>query len=210
MTYNWNWKAFEGSELCLKWVRKDLANLEEALRLTTGRKIAVQAGGNLGIFAKRLAADFETVYTFEPDPNLFPKMVRNAPEANIVRFQAALGKERTYISTRYAHRDGSKAKHEGVTHVVENGAIPTMTIDELNLPACDLIYLDVEGYELFAVQGAFDTIEKYRPVVVLEINRCLEAMGFDREMMLTIMRIRGYELAHTARSDHIFVPRWSR
>lgn len=207
MSYNWDWSKFEGSELCLKWSRVDLGNLEEALARTSRRRVAVQAGGNLGIFPKRLAADFEAVYTFEPDSSLFAKMVRNAPEPNIVKFQAALSDKRAYVSTLCQRRDGRPARHEGVTHVVDQGIIPTMTIDELQLPACDLIYLDVEGYELNALNGAWGTIRRYKPVVVIEINSCIEVMGISRELMLTVMRTAQYDLTRTVRSDHIFLPR---
>jgi len=41
-------------------------------------------------------------------------------------------------------------------------------IDELNLPSCGLIQLDIEGYEYFALLGAQNTIEKYHPVIIVE------------------------------------------
>jgi hypothetical protein len=41
-------------------------------------------------------------------------------------------------------------------------------IDDLNLPSCDLIHLDVEGYEAAALQGAIETIKKFKPVVIIE------------------------------------------
>jgi hypothetical protein len=41
-------------------------------------------------------------------------------------------------------------------------------IDDLNLECCDLIHLDIEGYELHALMGARNTIEKHQPLIVLE------------------------------------------
>ena len=46
--------------------------------------------------------------------------------------------------------------------------MPTVIIDELDLPSCGLIQLDVEGYEYFALLGARRTIEKYHPVIMVE------------------------------------------
>ena len=45
---------------------------------------------------------------------------------------------------------------------------PEFTIDQLNLPACDFIQLDVEGYEINVLHGAAKTIEKYKPGISCE------------------------------------------
>ena len=56
----------------------------------------------------------------------------------------------------------------GAYFVNGNGNIPTLLIDDLNLTECDLIMLDVEGYELHALNGAIETIKKYGPVICVE------------------------------------------
>jgi len=43
-----------------------------------------------------------------------------------------------------------------------------LKIDDLNLSICDLIHLDIEGFEKFAILGAIDTIVKCKPVIVIE------------------------------------------
>lgn len=58
---NWDWKSMIGSAACIKWCFRDLRNLDAALELFTGREVAIQAGGNIGIFAKRLAEEFKVV-----------------------------------------------------------------------------------------------------------------------------------------------------
>ena len=45
-----------------------------------------------------------------------------------------------------------------------------MTIDSLNLNP-DLIQLDVEGFEENALKGAFDTIMRSRPIIIIEQKR---------------------------------------
>ncbi len=63
--------------------------------------------------------------------------------------------------------------------------VPLLTIDALDLPACDLIKIDVECMELDVVFGAAATIERHRPVVYLEVSRkapallmSLDALGY--------------------------------
>jgi len=43
-----------------------------------------------------------------------------------------------------------------------------MTLDELNLPRVDFIKIDIEGMEMEALGGARETIQKYRPILLIE------------------------------------------
>jgi FkbM family methyltransferase len=45
-----------------------------------------------------------------------------------------------------------------------------ITIDSLNLSACDFIKIDIEGFEYFAILGAINTIIKYHPIIFYENN----------------------------------------
>jgi FkbM family methyltransferase len=205
---DWDWSKFEGTEPALKYARRDLEIVDAVLKLTPGREAVVQAGGNLGIFPKYLSRFFVSVYTFEPDPDRFKKMTGNAPEQNIIRFQAALGFERTLVSTRRVRRDGSsKIAHEGITHVVAGGFVPTVRVDDLSLPVCDLLYLDLEGFELFALRGARDTLAQCRPTVVVEIGKHSKHYGVQPAEVETFLRVAGYDAVMKAQSDVVFVPK---
>jgi FkbM family methyltransferase len=45
-----------------------------------------------------------------------------------------------------------------------------ITIDSLGLDGCDLIKIDVEGFEYAVILGALKTIIKYKPVIYYEKN----------------------------------------
>lgn len=208
MPVTWNWSAFMGSERCLKWARRDLGTLETALNYVPGRTACVQAGGNLGIFPKYLAKHFETVYTFEPDTELFAALMFNAREKNIVKLQAALGFVREPVRMECTRRDDSGREiHEGLTHVAGPGVIPCLQIDDLGLRVCDLIYLDVEGWEFKALLGAGETIKRCRPVIGVEINRNIAYAGDTADELRSLIVSHGYVLKLTSHSDEIYAPR---
>jgi FkbM family methyltransferase len=46
--------------------------------------------------------------------------------------------------------------------------VPAVRIDDMNLSALDLLQLDVEGAEAFALRGAEQSLKKFRPVVSVE------------------------------------------
>jgi FkbM family methyltransferase len=87
----------------------------------------------------------------------------------------------------------------GMYHVVENteGNIPCITLDSLNLHACDFIQLDVEGFEAHVIYGARQTIEKFKPVIALE------TMTMQITDYLTSI---GYQLNKKSKHDKIWIP----
>ena len=79
----------------------------------------------------------------------------------------------------------------------EQFEIPMITIDSLNLNGCDLIALDVEGYEQGVLQGSINTIRKYKPVIIAERFNGREQQQFMKEM--------GYDYADQSFLDSIYI-----
>jgi len=132
--------------------------------LTTTKNVIVQAGGNAGYYPKLYSQWFSHVYTFEPDPLNFYCLSLNCNTPNVHKFQTCLGSKNECVGVF----NTTISLGHGGTHVSGTGYIPTLMIDQLNLPDCNLIHLDVEGYEENVLHGAEQTIKKYRPVIVIE------------------------------------------
>lgn len=204
----WDWKRFKGSATALRYARRDLSTLKRAVSLAVGRSVCVQAGGNLGVFPKWLAAHFDLVHTFEPSVTVFPLLCHNAPERNIRRHLAALGSEAGSVGTSQTRR-GTKVgryAHEGITHVVDGNTAPRVRLDDLNLPACSLIVLDLEGYEGFALRGAARTIQEHRPVLMVEVNGNCRHYGWSSDEVRALITGQGYRMVFRDHADEVFVP----
>lgn len=157
-----------------RYLRESLGDIDIAARHCRGRSVAVQAGGNCGLWPRRLGELFEAVYTFEPDPMNFVALAMNTSDAaNVVRFQAALGNGPAFIDMNRA------VKNCGAFYVGGAGILPTMRVDDLGLGGCDLLYLDIEGSELAALHGAADTIAKFKPVIGFEDKGLCERFGVE-------------------------------
>lgn len=206
--HTFDWDKFKGGREALKWNMRDLQSIDQVLPLVPGRKACVQAGGNLGIFAKYLARFFQTVFTFEPDPGLFRRLNMNVAEANVVRIQAALGEAPGLIGMECRRRNPKPGAitHEGLTHVAGDGVIPRMRLDDFSFPTVDLLYLDLEGYELYALRGAAETIARCRPVIAVEINQNIEFYGFAKDDVRALLRAYDYRAVVRVQSDEFFVP----
>lgn len=144
------------------------------------KKVVVQAGGCCGLYPRLLAEHFEMVYTFEPDKLNFYCLINNCQKDNIIAINGALGSQHSMV-TMSALDTGNVGMHRVMQ--TSKSIIPVFTVDDLALNQCDLIWLDVEGYEYNVIQGAIHTIEKFKPVIILEtysnsIARKLNQFGY--------------------------------
>ena len=150
----------------------------------------VQAGGACGMYPFLLSSMFQVVYTFEPSAQSFYCMVHNTPRANVVRFNAAVGHAHEMVRVNLS--DESNVGMNTVT-ADQQGIVPTLMIDDLELPSCDLIMLDTEGYEYNAILGAQQTISKFKPIVAMELGQT--------EAIKQFMDTMGYGIIATAHAD---------
>jgi FkbM family methyltransferase len=174
-----------------------LAQLDiEVFPLVKQKFVAIQAGGAMGMWAKRMSQVFDVVYTFEPTPQSFHCLNFNCPEENIIAFNAAIGDKAGMINMQFPeHKKRSKTGKDnyGGFRCFPGGIVPTMRIDDLELPGCDLLFLDLEGYELFALKGAIKTIQKHKPVIVMEDKGCSKAFGYEKRMVEKYLWNHGYK-----------------
>jgi FkbM family methyltransferase len=123
----------------------------------------VDAGAHIGIFSIFAAINHPgaTIYAFEPAPSTFGALKENVERyPNIKAFNCALG-ERNGEASLILTGD-----HEG-NHLGENGIpVGVKTIDSLDMEV-DFIKMDTEGYEANILEGARETIKKWKPVIVM-------------------------------------------
>lgn len=185
-------------DVCRPAAIAQLPDMLKAVSYCENKRIAVQAGGNCGVWPRELAKHFGYVYTFEPDADNFYCLCHNATAPNIFKFQAALGSEHKTISMNLSKNIGAHHMNEGA------GSYPVLRIDDLNLPACDFIELDIEGYEYFALKGAEETIKKYRPVIQIEHKLHAGRYGKNPNEVLEYLEDLGYKIIRRLNSDLIW------
>jgi hypothetical protein len=72
-------------------------------------------------------------------------------------------------------------------------------IDDLDLSSCDFIMLDTEGYEYNVLLGAMQTIEKFQPLISLELGQT--------DAINQLMESLGYHIIATAHADTYWAPK---
>lgn len=125
--------------------------------------VVIDGGANQGMYSAafcELVGDEGCVYSFEPNELPFVCLCINAPQAK--KYKMALGEKDGFC-------DMSASKNYGSCHLQAGEAIPIRPLDFLKLDRCDLIKLDLEGHELFTLKGAIQTIQQFKPTLVLEV-----------------------------------------
>lgn len=190
----WWWPVADKE--CYQAVLGTVQDMGNALGLVKNRSLCFQAGGNCGVWASQLADYFTEVWTVEADWENYLCLVRNVPR-NVRTTFGALGA-----------RPGTTGLHKfernaGAHYVEGTGRIPVLTIDEFNLPACDLLILDIEGSEPMALEGAKKTIEQLKPIIMVEDKGLSEMYGYPQDWSGSFP---GYRVVSRVHRDVILAP----
>jgi len=187
-----------------------------AQHVPAGRRVAIQAGGHVGLWALQLAHLFENVYTFEPDADNFRCLVLNASLWNIYPYRAMLGNVPGPKMFLIGPESGRGQTGLSVVHTDPQLAVatevcfdvPTLLIDNLGLYRCDLICLDIEGYETPALLGAEATIKKFSPIIMTERTGKVSAdeNNYNHETTHRLLMYWGYRQVDQIDKDVI----WAR
>lgn len=147
----------------------------------------IDVGANIGNHALYLAANFDRVICFEPNPPIVARLRENialSGACNIVVHAVGLGEENTALP--FHHNDAGNAG--GGTFLDASfpvsGTLSIRVGDEV-LGDCGpvaLVKIDVEGFETFVFRGLRQTIAKYRPLVIFEHDGRRPRLGDWRQI----------------------------
>jgi FkbM family methyltransferase len=165
-----------------KTFEADMIRLFDAL--TQNNHYVFDIGANIGCTALFFGEKSKQVYCFEPSPTTFKfleKNVNNAGLKNATCVNVGLGKSEVESELTFApnNRSGGFVSNQiqaSAGHVVEKiSIVKGDDFIRLNqIPQIDFIKIDVEGFEKDVIEGMRTSIEKFRPVVALELNHwCL-------------------------------------
>jgi FkbM family methyltransferase len=152
------------------------------------RGTVLDVGANIGTHTHFYLSHADYVHAFEPSPEAFECLAHNCPGA--ILHNVAVGSAPGHVSMGVAEHGNYGANY---TVPSSSPAIPVITIDSLNLPACDFIKIDVEGDEIEVLLGATATITKYRPVLCIECNEhTLIRKGLTGNDLVAHLNLLGY------------------
>lgn len=138
--------------------------------------IVVEAGANIGgltVALGEIVGSNGLVYAYEPQPLYFEHLEKNTrTRINVTPVWAALGAVDSEISIREVEEQ--KVHAPGWKPAGSEFGVHLRRVDNLGLPACALIKVDVDGPEHDILIGAEETIDRCRPLIYVEYDKPAE------------------------------------
>jgi FkbM family methyltransferase len=192
--------------------------LETRILQTLARtsKVIIDIGANVGYYTVLLAKSQPVdgyLHAFEPFPASYDVTTRSVLKNNLTNkvtvSQTGLsdnaGKSVIYIpATSGTSAASMKVLHPEETNLEFEIVLETLDsyIQKNNLTNVDLIKIDVEGAELFAIRGGWETIRANRPIVFAELLRKWSAgFGYHPNEVIDMFKQESYQCFEV--SEHL-------
>lgn len=192
---------------------------EAARSYVRARRVAVDVGAHVGLWSWMMAQDFARVIAFEPMAEhraCFEKNVA-AMETHVTLNDCALGAKPGKV--RLARRTPNSSGDTGVEPMTranletqrEEDLVALRTLDEFALPVLDFLKIDCEGYELFVLQGARETLKRCKPCIIVEQKPetgMVARYGVGARDAVTFLERLGARVRRAIQGDYILT--WDR
>mgnify|MGYP001239803905 FL=1 len=174
------WAVFEGDNATLiksknlDTVRNEAKYLEKIISSINTFENAIDCGACYGVWTYLLHPYFKKVYAFELAGVHRQCFLKNMSAFNINNFELfpfGLGDKtiKSFVGNdKWAIDRYGYAAYNAKIVEDKNGNENVTTLDSFNLKNISFIKIDVEGYELKLLKGAFNTIEKNKPLIFIE------------------------------------------
>ncbi len=172
-------KGLTASNLLVRKVEPEFLWVKEVLSQDA---VFMDVGSNVGAYLYILENHLspENIFAFEPNSQLFRRLKRLFPKVQL--FSVALSDVSTVaefkipiingekVHTRGTLQTSIKEKNEEKT-IVQRAEVKPLDDLDLNLKNLDFIKIDVEGNEMQTLRGARKTVEKYKPILMVEMEQ---------------------------------------
>ena len=133
------------------------------------------------------------MHAFEPAIDTFECLKRNIEDWHLTEkvtvYSNALSSrsESVKIAAGWGRRSVSRK-------IIGRGSTPAISIDSLGIANVMFLKIDVEGYEEKVLSGAFVTIERCRPFVMMEVKEHEEINSAHPFRASELLLSRGYKI----------------
>lgn len=176
----------------------------------TDGPIAIDVGGHIGLHTLTLAQHCTQVHTFEPCSSNYALLRRNIVENKLSH------KVELHPCALMDYQQCGNVVFSGGTNMGDinvfpgNGSTAIKTLDAFAFPRVDLMKVDIQGAEIRFLHGAVETINKHRPLIVIEAEtHTLKRFGCDSNALFKQLRILRYIILlvdYEYPSDHLCIP----
>lgn len=128
--------------------------------------VVLDVGANIGTHSVPLSKYAGTVHAFEACFENYAMLCRNSPRSCNYHCAVSNYSGQAKVKNLDLTTEGNYGKV--TTSRFENGNVSAISIDSLELPRVNFIKVDVEGNEPNVLQGAYTTVRRDKPHILIE------------------------------------------
>ncbi len=190
----------------------DQANFTAVTHFVLPGDVCFDIGANIGVYSMvfaRLSGSPDRVHAFEPVDHIRDRFLANARlngfesiHLNALALGAEPGSLDMHQIKEGVFRAGTSTlvRNENLAALGEDAfvtrPVTVTTLDryvaDAALERVDFIKIDVEGFELPVLQGAKETLTRFRPAILFEYDEIRHGDAAQRERLRAIFAERGY------------------
>jgi FkbM family methyltransferase len=190
-------------------------NTQILSKLLTKGMTCLDIGGNIGYYVlleRKLVGDEGKIIAIEPLQENFQYLQKNIQLqnfSNISTYNFALGDKNgkaTFVIEKQKNNswvlpEGKPPPPPSLGTLCEVPIrMSDQFIDELKLERLDFIRMDVEGFELHILGSLKNTIQKFKPIISLELHKGI--LGYDdTSKFFKLMKEHGYQIESCVQRD---------
>lgn len=177
--------------------------------------VIIDVGANIGLVSlksSKLTSASGAVHSFEPDPINFERLTKNIELnnfSNITSNRLGLGDINGAFELETIDENNLGMHRIALQGAKQNSTqITVITLDEYldnnTLERVDIIKIDVEGFEMKVLNGAKKCLNKYHPILFIELDDLfLQAQGDSAEILITFIEEQGYTITRCDTEEQI-------
>lgn len=174
-------------------------------KLVKPGNILLDIGANIGyytVIASKIVGETGKVLSFEPTKHFFD-VLQNTVEINklknVMLYDFGLSDENSESEISIGENSATIhwIKNDGIPLDIEHIALKRLDdiISSLDINKIDFIKIDVDGHEPAFLEGAWKTLEKYKPTILMEIShRHYRKAGYLAWDFYRKLREKGYRI----------------
>ena len=178
----------------------------------------IDIGANIGAITLQMAKQVSPqgkVFSFEPSPLNFKQASKNISLntfTNIKLINQGLGREKTtafLYNVNPNNRGMLRLLGKGdQSNSFEKEEVEIDTLDtsmqKFSIPKPDFIKIDVEGFEYKVLQGAYETLSKYKPILFIElVDNNLREQNTNAKELIHYLKILNYRIINAQSNDEV-------
>ncbi|MHA2401413.1 MAG: FkbM family methyltransferase [Candidatus Kariarchaeaceae archaeon] len=167
----------------------------------------LDVGGHIGTMSIPFSLMYDNVHAFEPCETNYKFLTENIKTNEINNVHAhnvAVSNRVSKVSVfrHYEHNSGCYAVKDD-----SEGSVDCITLDDLGFEDVDFVKIDVQGKELEVLEGAINTIRKYKPLLMIEVTdkeqteEGLKGFIASKKEVVEFLSEEGYAMYHDNGGD---------